>query len=89
MSPLLTWIQIRYGVRVLFPDAPQLWTDLINPASVFVFLIIVASLFVMRTTRSTRMAAHVVFSAFLGGSLVYTIIGVFFRGPNWLLTWPM
>ncbi len=89
VSPLLTWIQIRYGVRVLFPDAPQLWTDLINPASVFVFLIIVASLFVMRTTRSTRMAAHVVFSAFLGGSLVYTIIGVFLRGPNWLMTWPM
>jgi len=88
VAPLLTWLQTSYGIRVLYPDAHQLWTDLVNPASVFVFLIVVISLFVMRITRSTRLAAYVVFSAFFGGALTYTVIGVFFRGPNWILVWP-
>ncbi len=89
VAPMLTWLQSRYGVRMLFPEASQFWTDLFNPGSVFAALVIAASLLMLRMTRSTRMAAMVVFSAFLGGALIYTVIGLYFRGPNWIFLWPL
>jgi quinol-cytochrome oxidoreductase complex cytochrome b subunit len=88
LAPLLTFLNLRFRPRRLYPDIPQYLVDLVNPASVLTLLIIVASLLVMWVTRSRRMAAITLFSAFLAAYIVYTVIGVYLRGPNWILMMP-
>jgi hypothetical protein len=42
---------------------------------------------VLKKTGSTRHGAVSLFSCFLAGFLVLTIIAVWFRGPNWVFYW--
>jgi hypothetical protein len=88
LAPLLTAVNLRFALRRFFPAASQYLVDLLNPASLLTLVIMVGSLLVMRSTRSRRMAAITLFSAFLAAYIVYTVIGVYFRGPNWILMMP-
>jgi len=81
-------IAIRYGwLRNWFPGVPQWVIMLVNPATVLTGLYAIFSLVVMRRTGSTRLAAVALFTCFLCGFIVLTIIGVHFRGPNWAFYW--
>ncbi|MGC8793079.1 MAG: cytochrome b N-terminal domain-containing protein [Bryobacteraceae bacterium] len=79
---------IRFGwIREWFPKAPQLWVTLINPGTVLTLLYAWFSLWILRRYNSVRAGAVAVFTCFLCGFLVTTVIGTFFRGPNWVFYW--
>jgi len=85
---LVEALAIRFGwLRDWFPGIPQLFITLINPGTVLAALYALWSLQVIRRTGSTRQGAVALFTCFLIGFLVLTVIGVHFRGPNWDFYW--
>ncbi len=87
-SLLLLLLNARVGVRRLFPGAPQVLADLLNPATILLVAIAAFSILVGRRTGSRRMAAIGLFSCFLSAYVLLMMIGTFFRGPNWDWAWP-
>ena len=85
---LLIFLNARLGLRRFVPEPPQLLADLLNPATLLLVAIAVASLLVGRRTGSRRMAAIALFSCFLSAYILLMVIGTFFRGPNWDWIWP-
>ena len=85
---LLIFLNARVGVRHVFPNAPQVLADLLNPATLLLMGIAAFSILIGRRTGSRRMAAIALFSCFLSAYILLMIIGTFFRGPNWDWTWP-
>ena len=85
---LVEAIAIRFGwLRDWFPEIPQMMITFINPGTVLTALYAGWSLGVVHKTGSTRMGAVGLFTCFLAGFLVLTVIGVHFRGPNWDFYW--
>ena len=66
---------------------PQLVVTLVNPGTVLTGIYVLWSLAVIRRTGSKRLGATALFTCFLAGFLVLTVIGVQFRGPNWDFYW--
>jgi len=84
----LLYLNARFGLRRFFPEATQGVVDLLNPATVLLVGIAAFSVLVGWRTRSRRMAAIALFSAFVSAYVLLMIIGTFFRGPNWDWVWP-
>jgi len=81
-------IPVKYGwLRNWMPDINQLWIILLNPGTLLTLAYMAWSLVVLRTTRSTRMAAIAIFTCFLAGFIVLTYVGSELRGPNWDFFW--
>jgi quinol-cytochrome oxidoreductase complex cytochrome b subunit len=81
-------LAIRYGwLREWFPDLPQFVITLVNPGTVITALYAAFSLVLVRKYRSARAGAIGLFTCFLCGFVVLTIIGTYFRGPNWVFYW--
>jgi quinol-cytochrome oxidoreductase complex cytochrome b subunit len=79
---------IRYGwLREWFPDIPQLVITAINPGTALTAIYAAYSLWLVRRFNSARAGALGLFSCFLCGFIVLTIIGTYFRGPNWNFYW--
>ncbi len=79
---------IRFGwIREWFPEAPQLLVTLINPATLLTLAYALFSLWILRRYDSVRAGAVALFTCFLCGFVVTTVIGTFFRGPNWVFYW--
>jgi quinol-cytochrome oxidoreductase complex cytochrome b subunit len=79
---------IRFGwLREWFPDIPQLVITLINPGTVLAAVYAVYSLVIVRRHNSVRSGALALFTCFLCGFLVLTVVGTYFRGPNWHFYW--
>ena len=79
---------IRFGwLREWFPAVPQIVITLINPGTLVAFVYAAYSLWVMRRYDSTRAGAIALFTCFLCGFLFLTLIGTYFRGPNWDFYW--
>ncbi|HVS13145.1 MAG TPA: cytochrome b N-terminal domain-containing protein [Thermoanaerobaculia bacterium] len=79
---------IRFGwIREWWPDAPQLLITFLNPGTVLTALYAAFSIGVMRRYGSTRAGAVALFTCFLCGFVVLTVIGSHFRGPNWDFYW--
>jgi quinol-cytochrome oxidoreductase complex cytochrome b subunit len=79
---------IRFGwIREWWPAAPQLLITFINPGTVLTLLYAVYSVVSVRRYDSTRAGALALFTCFLCGFVVLTIVGVYFRGPNWGFYW--
>ena len=79
---------IRYGwLREWFPGIPQLVITAINPGTVITAIYAVYSLWLVRRYNSTRAGALGLFTCFLCGFVVLTVIGTYFRGPNWQFYW--
>ena len=79
---------IRFGwIREWFPHVPQLVITLINPGTVLTLIYGLYSVWLVRRYNSTRAGALGLFTVFLCGFLVLTIIGTYFRGPNWVFYW--
>jgi quinol-cytochrome oxidoreductase complex cytochrome b subunit len=85
---ILLYLNARFGLRRFFPEAPQGVVDLLNPATLLLAAIAACSVIVGWRTRSRRMAAIALFSAFVSAYVLLMIIGTFFRGPNWDWVWP-
>jgi len=85
---LLLFITIRYGgLRDWFPGISQWFVMLINPATITAFLFIMMAEMVRRRMGSTRMSALVLFTCSLVALIIFTVVGIWFRGPNWEFYW--
>jgi quinol-cytochrome oxidoreductase complex cytochrome b subunit len=81
-------VAIRYGwLREWFPDIPQLVITAVNPGTVLTAAYALYSLFLVRRYASTRAGALGLFTCFLCGFVVLTVVGTYFRGPNWEFFW--
>jgi quinol-cytochrome oxidoreductase complex cytochrome b subunit len=85
---LVASFAIRFGwIRQWWVDAPQLLITAINPGTVLTALYAAYSLWVVKRHDSTRAGAVALFTCFLCGFIVLTVIGSYFRGPNWAFYW--
>jgi quinol-cytochrome oxidoreductase complex cytochrome b subunit len=79
---------IRFGwIREWWVEAPQLLITALNPGTILAAVYAVYSMWCVRRYDSTRAGALALFTCFLCGFVVLTIVGVHFRGPNWLFYW--
>jgi len=79
---------IRFGwIREWFPGAPQLLITFVNPGTVLTAIYALYSVHLVRRFDSTRAGALGLFTCFLCGFVVLTIVGTYFRGPSWEFYW--
>jgi quinol-cytochrome oxidoreductase complex cytochrome b subunit len=79
---------IRFGwIRQWWPGVPQLVITLLNPGTLLTVLYAAYSLACLRKYNSTRAGALALFTCFVCGFVVLTVIGTYFRGPNWDFYW--
>jgi quinol-cytochrome oxidoreductase complex cytochrome b subunit len=79
---------IRWGwIREWWPGAPQLLITFVNPGTVLALIYALYSIWAVRRWNSTRAGALALFTCFLCGFVVLTVIGFRFRGPNWDFFW--
>ncbi|MCC6391986.1 MAG: cytochrome b N-terminal domain-containing protein [Bryobacterales bacterium] len=79
---------IQFGwIREWFPKVPQLAVTIINPGTLLTAIYAWYSVWLVRRYGSTRAGALGLFTCFLCGFLVLTVIGTYFRGPNWVFYW--
>ena len=79
---------IRFGwIREWYLDVPQLVVTILNPGTLLAAAYGVYSVWLVKRHRSTRAGALGLFTCFLCGFLVLTVIGTYFRGPNWMFYW--
>jgi quinol-cytochrome oxidoreductase complex cytochrome b subunit len=81
-------VAIRFGwLREWFPNIPQLVITFVNPGTLLTLVYGLYSVALVRRYNSTRAGAMGLFTCFLCGFLVLTLIGTVFRGPNWVFYW--
>lgn len=81
-------VAIQFGwIREWFPKAPQLLITLINPGTVLTLVYALYSVWLVKKHDSTRAGALGLFTCFLCGFALLTLIGTYFRGPNWNFYW--
>ncbi len=79
---------ITFGwIREWWPEAPQLLITFVNPGTILSAIYGAYSLFIVWRYDSTRAGATALFTCFLAGFVVLTVIGSHFRGPNWDFFW--
>ncbi|MFI5397916.1 MAG: cytochrome b N-terminal domain-containing protein [Candidatus Binatia bacterium] len=79
---------IHFGwIREWFPKVPQMLITVVNPGTVLTAIYAAYSLWLVRRYNSTRAGALGLFTCFLCGFIVLTIVGTHFRGPNWDFYW--
>lgn len=79
---------IRFGwIREWYLAVPQLVVTLLNPGTLLAAVYGLYSVWLVKRYRSTRAGALGLFTCFLCGFLVLTVIGTYFRGPNWMFYW--
>jgi quinol-cytochrome oxidoreductase complex cytochrome b subunit len=87
-SLLIESLVIHFGwLREWFPNVPQLVITAVNPGTLLTLVYGVFSVRSMKKYNSTRAGAIALFTCFLCGFLVLTVIGTYFRGPNWVFYW--
>ncbi|MBI5434155.1 MAG: cytochrome b N-terminal domain-containing protein [Planctomycetes bacterium] len=79
---------IRYGwLREWIPDIAQLWITVFNPGTVLTAIYAAYSIWLVKRHQSTRAGALGLFTCFLCGFVLLTVVGTWFRGPNWDFYW--
>jgi quinol-cytochrome oxidoreductase complex cytochrome b subunit len=82
------FVMVRFGwLRDWFPGISQWFVMLLNPATITAVLFILVAEVIRRKTGSTRMGALALFTCATVGLVIFTIIGIWFRGPNWEFYW--
>ena len=88
MPLLIESLAIHFGwLREWFPKIPQLAVTLVNPATLLASAYALYSIWCIRRYQSARAGALALFTCFLCGFVVLTMIGTYFRGPNWTFYW--
>ncbi len=84
----LIFIIIRYGwLNTWFPDIPRVLVMLINPATLSAFFYVIWAKWIQRNTGSSRMETTALFTCTITAFIIFTVIGIWFRGPNWEFYW--
>lgn len=82
------FIMVRFGwLRSWVPEISQGFVMLFNPATVSGGLFILMAEMIRRKSKSTRMGALSLFTSTFVALVVFTVIGIWFRGPNWEFFW--
>jgi quinol-cytochrome oxidoreductase complex cytochrome b subunit len=87
---LLSFILIGVGwIRDWFPAVPSDLLIVLNPGIIISLVFILYSLIVSKKTASTRLGVIALYSCILTGFVLFTAIGIWFRGPDWeFIIWP-
>ena len=83
-------VTVNFGwLRTWFPTIPQIAIIILNPATVIVALYAAWSLWVLRRTGSIRMSAIALFTCFLAGFGLASVIALlaFTVNLGWLRAW--
>jgi quinol-cytochrome oxidoreductase complex cytochrome b subunit len=81
-------VAVRFGwIREWWPAAPQLLITFVNPGTLLAALYGGYSVWCVGRYDSTRAGALALFTCFLCGFVVLTVVGTHFRGPNWDFYW--
>ncbi len=84
----LVGVAIRFGwLHDWIPGLPSLLNMLLNPGSCVVLAYLLFGMRTLRSTGSTRLAVISLFTSSLVGMLLFTAIGLWFRGPDWEFYW--
>jgi quinol-cytochrome oxidoreductase complex cytochrome b subunit len=86
LTVTLMWIAIGTGHH-WSRNAPPVITLIINPGTILAALFGIWSWLVARKTLSTKMGVFALASCCLTGGIIITILGIWFRGPNWEFVW--
>lgn len=87
-SVLAVAVPVNFGwLRTWFPEVSQLVVIFVNPGSLLMLAFAGWSIVVLARSGSTRRSAIALFTCFVVGFLVLTIVATFFRGPNWEFHW--
>jgi quinol-cytochrome oxidoreductase complex cytochrome b subunit len=79
---------IRFGwLREWWSQTPQLLIVFVNPGTLLTVAYALWSIWAVRRYNSLRAGALALFTCFLCGFFVLTVIGYWFRGPNWDFFW--
>jgi quinol-cytochrome oxidoreductase complex cytochrome b subunit len=79
---------IRFGwIREWWISVPQLIVTALNPGTLLTLVYGLYSVQLVKRYQSARAGALGLFTCFLCGFLVLTVIGTYFRGPNWAFYW--
>ncbi len=79
---------IRFGwIREWYLAVPQFVVTVLNPGTILAAVYGFYSVWLVKRYKSTRAGALGLFTCFLCGFLVLTVIGTYFRGPNWVFYW--
>ncbi len=85
---LQLFVMIRFGwLRDWFPGISQWFVMLINPATITGGFFILLAEIIRRKSHSTRMGALALFTTTFVALVIFTIVGIWFRGPNWEFFW--
>jgi hypothetical protein len=85
---LQLFVMVRYGwLRTWFPEISQGFVMLINPATLSGGIFILMAETIRRRSQSTRMGALSLFTSTFVALVIFTAIGIWFRGPNWEFFW--
>jgi quinol-cytochrome oxidoreductase complex cytochrome b subunit len=88
ITVFLIFIVIRFGwLKEWFDNVSVFIVMLVNPATLSTLFYVSWSVLISRKTKSARMAAIALFSCAITGLIIYTAIGIWFRGPNWEFYW--
>jgi quinol-cytochrome oxidoreductase complex cytochrome b subunit len=76
-------------IRNWFPEIPQSLLIVLNPGMVTAYLFIIFSILVSRRSQSKRLGLISLYTCLLTGYSMFTMIGIWFRGPDWqFIIWP-
>lgn len=85
---LQLFIAVKFGgLRNWIPGISQWFVLLFNPATVTAMLFILVTELVRRRSGSSRMAALTLFTCSFVALVIFTAVGIWFRGPNWEFFW--
>jgi hypothetical protein len=83
-------VMIRWGwLRDWIPGISQWFVLLINPATLTGGSFILLAEWIRRRRKSTRMAALALFTCTFVALVIFTAMGIWFRGPNWEFYWSL
>jgi hypothetical protein len=85
---LQLFIAVKFGgLRNWIPGISQWFVLLFNPATVTTMLFILVTEIVRHRSGSSRMAALTLFTCSFVALVIFTAVGIWFRGPNWEFFW--
>jgi quinol-cytochrome oxidoreductase complex cytochrome b subunit len=82
----MMWVAVGSGWQWT-RNAPAAVALLLNPGSILAALYCVWSWLVLRSTMSTKMGVFALAACCLTGGIIITVLGIWFRGPNWEFGW--
>ncbi len=84
------FVIIRFGwLRDWIPGISQWFVMLINPATITGGIFILLAEVIRRKSKSTRLGALALFTSTFVALLIFTALGIWFRGPNWEFFWSL